>query len=66
MPFLGISPYRYRDLFAKGRRKTSSGIAEKWYRGAPKPMLELGFPSYPQNESWALAPLVGSVKTKES
>ena len=66
MPFLGISPYRYRDLFAKGRRKTSSGQADKWFRGEPKPMLDVVFPSYPQNEAWALATLVGSITRAET
>jgi deoxycytidylate deaminase len=32
-PFIGISPYRYRDLFEKGRRKyvarLNNGIAER-------------------------------------
>jgi len=62
VPFLGISPSRYRDIFAKKRRKKADGTAETWYRGrGPRPMIEVVFPSYHQNEAWALHPLVGSM-----
>jgi cytidine deaminase len=44
--FLGVSPYRYRDLFEKGKRKYSGGLAQKWNRGARRPMIEVYFPSY--------------------
>jgi len=69
VPFLGISPFRYRDIFGKGRRKNDSGGARRWYlgepklTGEPKPMLEVVFPSYLQNEIWALAPIVGRIET---
>jgi cytidine deaminase len=68
VPFLGISPFRYRDVFAKGRRKNESGGARNWYLGEPKltgeprPMLDVVFPSYIQNEVWALAPIVGRIE----
>ena len=62
LPFLGISPFRYRDIFSKGRRKNIAGAAERWYRGQPKPMLDLVFPSYSQNEGWALAPIIGKIQ----
>lgn len=58
MPFLGVSPYRYRDIFQKGKRKTS-GKAHEWYDGDPKPMLDIEFPSYSNAERWALRPLIG-------
>jgi deoxycytidylate deaminase len=44
-PFIGISPYRYRDLFEKGRRK-SAGSAQQWNRGEKRPMIEVYYPSY--------------------
>ncbi|WP_127088311.1 anti-phage dCTP deaminase [Aquabacter cavernae] len=44
--FIGVSPYRYRDLFEKGKRKYSTGEAQKWTGGAPKPMVEVYYPSY--------------------
>jgi hypothetical protein len=45
-PFIGISPYRYRDLFEKGKRKYSGGLAYKWNLGVRRPMIEVYFPSY--------------------
>src|SRR6266436_5085148 len=62
LPFLGISPFRYRDIFAKGRRKNAAGLAERWCRGQPRPMLDIVYPSYSQNEGWALAPIVGKIQ----
>ena len=37
--FIGISPYRYRDLFEKGKRKHSSGNAIKWIDEKPRPII---------------------------
>lgn len=45
-PFIGISPYRYRDLFEKGKRKYSGGLAQKWNLGIRRPMIEVYFPTY--------------------
>jgi hypothetical protein len=45
VPFIGISPYRYRDLFEKGRRKYG-GVAQTWNRGEKRPMIEVYYPSY--------------------
>jgi deoxycytidylate deaminase len=45
-PFIGISPYLYRDLFKKGKRKYSGGLAQKWNLGVRRPMIEVYFPSY--------------------
>jgi hypothetical protein len=44
--FLGISPYRYRELFEKGKRKYSTGAAQRWNRDVKKPMIDVIFPSY--------------------
>lgn len=30
LPFLGISPFRYRDIFQKARRKDNVGNALDW------------------------------------
>jgi deoxycytidylate deaminase len=30
VPFMGISPFRYRDIFQKGRRKDEEGTADDW------------------------------------
>lgn len=47
IPFLGISPYRYRDIFEKGSRK-SGAIARTWYTedDQPGPMLPKTLPLY--------------------
>lgn len=52
--FIGISPYRYRDLFEKGKRKYSSGVAQKWHDGAMRPMIEVYYPSYFKGEAAAV------------
>ncbi len=44
-PFIGISPYRYRDLFEKGKRKYG-GAAQTWNKGEKRPMIEVYYPSY--------------------
>jgi cytidine deaminase len=42
VPFLGISPFRYRDIFQKGRRKRDDGTATRWVDKSdrPVPMLD--------------------------
>jgi deoxycytidylate deaminase len=50
--FLGISPYRYRDLFEKGKRKYSTGLAQRWNRGVRKPMIDVIYPSYFKAEAY--------------
>lgn len=44
--FTGISPYRYRDLFEKGKRKFATGEAQKWNKDFKSPMLEVIYPNY--------------------
>ncbi len=58
IPFLGISPARYKDIFQKGKRKTTSGSAMTWLKGEPVPMLDVVFPAYTQNENFVVAGLV--------
>jgi len=53
--FIGVSPYRYRDLFEKGKRKYSGGIAQQWNRGEARPMIEVYFPSYFEAETVVVA-----------
>lgn len=63
VPFLGISPFRYRNIFQKGRRKDSDGSARKWLQSPPRPMIDIDFPSYTTTgEMWALAPLLGGAE----
>lgn len=60
MPFLGISPYRYRDIFQKDRRKSGS-VARTWYFDKPQPMLDIMAPTYINLENLALVGLIGKI-----
>lgn len=44
--FLGVSPFRYRDLFEKRRRKSAEGVAERWSQGEPRPVINALYPFY--------------------
>jgi hypothetical protein len=61
MPFLGISPYRYRDIFEKRSRK-EHGRAKVWYRGEPRPMIEVSAPAYLDVEALEVGTLGGSIQ----
>lgn len=61
VPFLGISPYRYRDIFQKGKRKGSDGTAVTWYKKQMRPMIDVTFPSYPDAESVSIVALFATV-----
>lgn len=58
VPFLGISPARYRDIFQKGRRKGSDGKATDWQQGSPRPTIEIVAALYTEIEVMAVASLV--------
>lgn len=60
--FIGISPFRYRELFEKGKRKYSSGSAQKWNRGEMRPMIEVIYPSYSKSETYAVKLLEGKME----
>ena len=51
IPFMGISPFRYRDIFEKGSRKAGA-IAKTWYAddNKPRPMLPKTLPLYVELE----------------
>jgi cytidine deaminase len=59
--FIGISPYRYRDLFEKGKRKYSSGSAQAWNKDEMGPMLEILYPSYFKAEAFVVQLLKGKL-----
>ena len=47
IPFLGISPIRYRDFFEKGRRKDKrTGKIIRWAGGVGVPIVEIYHPVY--------------------
>lgn len=50
LPFFGISPRRYRDIFEKKSRKTSQGKKRIWYYDDPLPMIEDKTSTYIENE----------------
>jgi deoxycytidylate deaminase len=50
VPFIGVSPFRYRDLFEKGKRKNESKAVE-WSKGIKQPQLGVYFPSYAESEN---------------
>lgn len=52
LPFLGISPVKYRDIFQKTRSRKSRGKAHDWYFGTPRPMLDVSGPAYLDNEAF--------------
>ena len=64
IPFIGISPYRYRDIFQKSRRKREDGTARRWYSidDTAEPMVEIFVPNYfPEAEVTATSSLVGDL-----
>jgi cytidine deaminase len=65
VPFLGISPARYRAIFEKGRRKGDDGVARKWIRDAPQPMTAIVYHSYRHLEDRALLDLVMDVGPRD-
>ncbi len=41
VPFLGISPLRYRDIFQKAeKRKGADGLAKRWVSGTERPLID--------------------------
>ena len=67
VPFLGISPYRYRDIFEKSSRKTL-GSARTWYdkMNHPRPMVSVTLPTYLDAELTEVAKIGGSfIQTQE-
>ncbi len=52
IPFMGISPLRYRDFFEKGRRKDrSTGKIIRWANGIGVPVVEIYHPVYIELET---------------
>jgi len=51
IPFLGISPLRYRDIFQKGKRKIADGTAKRWMSDPPAPMIEANSSAYIEQEA---------------
>ena len=65
LPFLGISPARYRDIFQKGKRK-KDGLALKWITGDPRPLIDLLAHTYVDLESFELRKLGATLREIQS
>ncbi|WP_288588756.1 anti-phage dCTP deaminase [uncultured Methylobacterium sp.] len=64
-PFIGISPFRYRDLFEKGKRKDGSGEAKKWFAEPRRPMIDVVYPSHVEAENLVIAELGRLIASKK-
>jgi deoxycytidylate deaminase len=62
LPFLGISPLRYRDIFQKGKRKRD-GVALRWLASEPRPLIDISAPTYIDLESFELSKLHGAFRS---
>ena len=49
-PFLGISPYRYREIFERGKRKNDDGSFREWTEKEPKAIMRYSKRFYLENE----------------
>jgi deoxycytidylate deaminase len=65
LPFLGISPVRYRDIFQRGKRKSSDGKALRYMTDPATPMMELASTAYIENESIEWGKLVVSFEPND-
>jgi len=63
-PFIGIAPYRYRDLFARERRKNDAGDYQAWVDGEPRPIIKYTVATYVQNEGAVTKLFNDTVKVK--
>jgi len=59
-PFIGISPHRYRALFARERRKDDAGNFQQWMEKEPRPIIRYTVTTYIQNEN-AIAKMFNSI-----
>lgn len=55
--FLGVSPYRYRDLFEKRKRKDTTGASQRWNEGEARPVINSLYPSYFRAEAYVVGTL---------
>jgi deoxycytidylate deaminase len=62
--FLGVSPFRYRDLFEKRRRKNTEGTAERWNQGEARPIINSLYPFYFRAETLVAGSLGALLKEK--
>ncbi|HTS41476.1 MAG TPA: anti-phage dCTP deaminase [Xanthobacteraceae bacterium] len=61
VPFMGISPFRYRDFFEKGRRKDKDGNVIRWQVAVGTPIVEIYHPAYIVLETIVASKLKGDL-----
>ncbi len=54
-PFVGVSPFRFRDLFKHIKRKNSKGKKTEWSRKNSKPKIKIYTDSYIYNEIYCIS-----------
>ena len=63
MPFIGISPHRYRDIFQKtGKRKREDGTAKRWLSDSERPYIENPSTAYVDREPEEYLKLLGRLE----
>ncbi len=65
-PFIGISPFRYRDCFEKTRRKDEKGRVKRWNLGEPLPIVEIHNPIYTKLETIVSAEIKSQIEKLKS
>jgi deoxycytidylate deaminase len=63
-PFIGISPYRYGDIFARERRKSDTGDFQQWIDVEPRPIIKFTVATYVENEAAATKMFTDALKSK--
>lgn len=65
MPFIGISPHRYRDIFQKTiKRKRTDGNAKRWLLDTEQPVIENPTTAYVEREPEEYLRLLGKFEPR--
>jgi len=64
VPFIGIAPERYAEVFSKGKRKSDAGRPLLWEAREPKPILQRLFPAYLRIEAAVVDALYEMLSSK--
>jgi cytidine deaminase len=63
-PFVGVSPNRFREIFARGRRKGPDGALREWTAAEAQPIIESFFAGYRILEAQAIEGLEAELRAK--
>jgi cytidine deaminase len=65
MPFIGISPHRYRDIFQKTiKRKRDDGSAKRWLMEIERPIIDNPSTAYVEREPEEYLRLLGKFEPR--